>query len=352
MAFGRWDAAGRAIRRVELDWIEPLHVAATKHRRLALFGIAQVGDLGCADLDLLPAGGDCLSNCLDFVAGERRYLSKYLFRDTHRKALFRCVPCVIDLDRYPDVDRYLARVRRHSKGGILRQVRRARADGFFCKTIHSDLYRRQRFDIDTSKWFRSGLMLATLLRTPPPSEFAIAPAELAAYLGRPPSEIVPGMALPEPPPPACLLHWHIDWGVFTREGADDRHAQDGDRQDGACERLVGYLFLKRTGNLVQTTGFMGHGGYLSRHIMKLLFHDVMTWLLARQDPRVRGLRYLLYGALEHGNAGLLAWKRGFEFAPMRFGYSGAGSLDGESQVGSMVSSGQTGRRTLSNSSGV
>jgi hypothetical protein len=61
---------------------------------------------------------------------------------------------------------------------------------------------------------------------------------------------------------------------------------------------------------------MGHGDYLSQHVMKLLFHEVMAWLLARADPAVRGLGYLLYGAIEHGNDGLAAWKRSFGFMPM------------------------------------
>jgi hypothetical protein len=38
----------------------------------------------------------------------------------------------------------------------------------------------------------------------------------------------------------------------------------------------------------------------------------------RQDPRVQGIRYVHYGAIEHGNDGLLAWKRRFGFVPLRF----------------------------------
>ena len=63
---------------------------------------------------------------------------------------------------------------------------------------------------------------------------------------------------------------------------------------------------------------MGHGAYLSRNVVKRLLHDVVHWLLERQDPRVQGVRYLHYGAMEHGNDGLAAWKRSFGFAPMPF----------------------------------
>jgi hypothetical protein len=107
-------------------------------------------------------------------------------------------------------------------------------------------------------------------------------------------------------------HWALDWGCFI---ADPSPGPDG---SVIAERLVAYVFLKRVGNLVRTRGVMAHGDCLAKSVMKLLFHDVMAWLLARQDLRVAGVRYLHYGAIEHGNDGLAAWKRSFEFAPMPF----------------------------------
>lgn len=331
-----WDSAEQALKRLELAWVEPLIIAARKRRRLDLFGVQHQDDLGCAEIDLMPHGGQCVAACTDFVAADRRYFSTYLFGGAHRHAApYRGIPCVIDLDRYQNFDLYLDRARRHSKGANLRQVRQARAQGFFCRMILRDLYLGQRFDIDTSKRFRSGLVLAALLRKRPASEFAdgITPADLAAYLGLPVSQIVHGMPLPEPPLPACLHHWVTDWGVFIREDAGDRGVPNDSGTTAVREHLVGYLFLRRTGNVVRIASIMGHGNYLPRHVMKLLFHDAAKWLLTRGDPRVQGLRYSLYGAIEHGNKGLLEWKRRFEFAPMRFSYVDSGSLAGETALG-------------------
>ena len=308
---GGWGGIEGALRRFELAWIEPMQFAMRKHRRLAQFNIAGLDELAAGKVDWQPTTVGCVSSCGDFVAAERRYFAKYLIGDgpvlASRAALLRGVPCVLDLARYHDFEHYLRHLRRHSKGGILRQIRKARAQGFFCRRIFRDFYLRQRYEIDTSKWFRSGLVLATLFRPPPASEFgsSISPAQIAAVLGRPVEEISPGIVLPEPPPPACACHWGIDWGVFATEGA-------------GRERLVGYLFLKRTGNLVRTVGLMAHGAYFAHNVMKLLFHDVIGWLLAREDPCVQGLRFLHYGAVEHGSEGLLAWKRSFEFTPMRY----------------------------------
>jgi hypothetical protein len=314
---GSWEAAEHALRRLELACTAPLAAAARKRRRLAVFGLARLGDVPSADIQFDPGTAQCLPACADLIAAERRYLAKYVCSDGKRPrfgALWREVPAIIDLHLYPDFAAYAARLRRHSKGGVLRQIRKARAQGFVCRTIYSGFYRRQRFAIDTSKWFRSGLVLASLVRRPPGSDFpdGVSGADIAAYLGRAPSEIAEGSPLPEPPPTACPHHWAIDWGVFATE---DREAADGRKTPH--ERLVGYVFLRRTGNIVRTAGLMGHGAYLSQNVMKLLFHDVLDWLLSQADPRVEGLRYLQYGAIEHGNQGLFAWKRSFEFAPAR-----------------------------------
>ena len=305
--------AADALHRLHLTCVEPLIIAARKRRRLAALGLERLDDIPYGTVDLAAGGRGCAGTCAAALAAERRYLSRYLAAPGRLPVppALRGIPAVITLDRYPDFAGYAARVRRHSKGGILRQVRRARAQGFVCRQFYSDFYRRQRFAIDTSRRFRSGLVLASLLRRPPVSEFpaGLDMAEIAAYLGRPAREIGEGCPLPEPPAPACTRHWQIDWGIFLpEEGAA------GDRR----ERLVGYILLRRSGSIVRTAGVMGHGAYLAQHVMKLLFHDVMEWLLRRTDPSVQGIQYLLYGAVEHGNDGLFAWKRSFEFEPLRF----------------------------------
>jgi hypothetical protein len=314
----RWDAAELALRRLHLATIEPLLIAAKKRRRLELFGAGPLADLPSAELDLQLNPRRCVANCVDFTTHERPQLSPFLFRNADGRLppsrLGRGVPCVIDLDRFADFDAYLARLKRHSKGGIIQQIRKARAQGFYSKTMLRDLYHRQIHEIQSSKRFRSGPVLAAFVKPMPQSDFAggITLADIAFYLGKPLSEVVQGVAFPEPPLAPCPHHWSLDWGAFIAEPV--RGA--GDILLG--ERLVAYIFLKRIGNIVRTRGVMGHGAFLSRNVVKLLLHDVVRWLLARQDPRVEGVRYLHYGAMEHGSDGLAAWKRSFGFAPMPF----------------------------------
>jgi hypothetical protein len=79
--------------------------------------------------------------------------------------------------------------------------------------------------------------------------------------------------------------------------------------------------LKRIGNVVRLTALMGHGGYLADGVVKLLFANAMRWLLDRQSPNVRGIRYLHCGAIEHGRTGLIAWKQRFGFEPLLFSWA-------------------------------
>jgi hypothetical protein len=314
----RWEAAELAVRRLHLATVEPLLIAAKKRRRLELFGAGPLGDLPCAGLDLQPDPAACVPACGAFVQHERPQLSPFLFLGENAglplSRLGRGVPCVIDLDRFADFDAYLAQLKRHSKGGIAQQIRKARKEGFYSKTMLRDLYHRQCWEIQTSKRFRSGPVLAAFVKPPPSSDFAggITLEHIAFYLGKPLAEVAQGVAFPEPPLPPCPCHWSLDWGAFIAEPVP------GAGGTILGERLVAYVFLKRIGNIVRTRGVMGHGAYLSRNVVKLLLHDVVRWLLLRQDPRVRGVRYLHYGAMEHGSDGLAAWKRSFGFTPMPF----------------------------------
>ncbi len=312
------DTAEHLLRRAQLG-VDRLLFATRKRRRLAICGIESPAHLTCAAVDLRSPTTECISGCDGLVDERRRELARFLFRGEpgllRVSDLWHGVPCVIDLGDYPDFSSYLKKLRRHSNKGIIKQIKKARAHGFYSKRIFRGLYQRQCFEIETSKRYRSGPVYAAFFRrTPTDFEDGITVADVARYLKLTASEVGRGVIFPEPPPSPCCYHWSICWGVFIKEGVT---GESGIRYP---ERLVGYVFLKRVGNIIRPRIIMGHGDFLSRHVMKLLFHDIMEWLLARQDPRVNGIRYFLYGAIEHGNDGLLAWKRSFEFAPVVFGW--------------------------------
>jgi hypothetical protein len=112
-------------------------------------------------------------------------------------------------------------------------------------------------------------------------------------------------------PPCCPVHWTIWWGVFAPE--------PGHRQNGVevGERLVAYVKVMRVGDVVHYTEIMGHRDQLADSVMLLLHYRIVRWLIAGEEPAAKGAKVLLYGAAEHGGAGLLTWKKRAGFLPGR-----------------------------------
>jgi hypothetical protein len=276
----------QALMRSYYRYVEPIQIAWRKRSRMGRFGIESLHEIACGEIDLASSSPYCVPVCAEIVEAHRVYLAKYLFCDGRTiSRLWRGIPLVINLDLYPDFESYVGRLRRRWK-----EVQKADQRGFHCRPIDRNLDRFELFEIDTSRKFRSGGPV------------------IAAFLRRPPARASAETARGEPVPSGCPLHWYSEWGVFSPEGAHQR-------SDG---RLVGYLFLKRVGNVVRLTSLMGHGAYLADGVVKLLFAKAMRWLVTREDPSVRSIRYLHYGAIEHGGAGLVAWKQRFGFEPLLF----------------------------------
>lgn len=280
-----------AAERFEDRCLAPLHAALRKRRRFQGFGIDKMTNLPVAPIDVQPRTLDCVAACASQIHEELMVLDNFLDDRSFFWQRWRPTASVIDLAAYPNFARYADGVRRHSKGGILRQVRRARDAGFYCEVIAHEAYARQHIEIEISKKFRQGPVIKAFLGRAPASE---------------PDEVI------APSAPPCPHHWNVEWGVLQSQSTSG----------SGTKRLVGFVLLRRTGNVLRTILVSGHGAYLPKHVMKLLFHDVMQWLLSHHDPLVRGIHYFVYGAIEHGNDGLLAWKRSFGFAPYRLQWVG------------------------------
>jgi hypothetical protein len=296
MTSGPFPRSGeQAVLRLYFNFVEPTEIACRKRRRMAYFGIQKLDDLACGEIDLAPGSPGCIPVCAEIVEAHRAYLAKYLFCGERRLSLlWRAIPSVIDLDRYPDFETYAESLKRRRQ-----EIERARRRGFHSRPFDRNLYRFELFEVDTSLRFRSG--------GPVP----------AAFLRRPPERVSSSVIRTEPSPPSCQLHWYYDLGVFA-----PAHGEATTE-----DRLVGYLFLKRVGSVVRLTALMGHGEHLADGVVKLLFADGMRWLLGRGEARVRGVRYLHYGAIEHGGPGLVAWKQRFQFKPLLFSWRKTETLD-------------------------
>jgi hypothetical protein len=171
---------------------------------------------------------------------------------------------------------------------------RAERNGFYVKRFHWNLFLPDIYEINTSMDTRSGgAMSASYRRT-------------VEEMGGPPT------AYREPTPPQCPLIWDQQFGAFR--------AEPGHRQGEVMvdERLVGYVALRRYGNFAMYSMILGHGDYLAEGVMVLLHLKIVRWLIEkRTEPIAAGVRYLFYGGMQNGTAGLFQWKRLAGFRPYR-----------------------------------
>ncbi len=223
--------------------------------------------------------------CAWTVADTRRFHDRYRLRPGPGHRL-RPTAMMLDLDRFASAEAFIAGVSKRSHGNIPRAEKKALRLGLTCAPIAPSSYATSIAEIAASKRMRSGgPVLAAWFKQPAP----------------PPDTGHP------PPPPPCPEHWALSWGAFIAEA------------DGP--RLIAHLTLVRVGDLCRTFDVMAHGDYLKTGAMKLLFLQQMRWLLARQAPEVQGVRWLMYGALEHGGPGLHEWKRLMCFEPAKLSFA-------------------------------
>lgn len=192
----------------------------------------------------------------------------------------RPTAAVADLSRFGGFVAYEKAVSRNSHGNINRYVKKARRLGHTTRLVDLEGYRGSTARIRRSKLFRtSGLMLDALrLRTVPADD--------------------PGR---EPVRPACRAHWTLCWGAFKGE------------------LLTAYIVLTRNGDVVRTVEIMGDKSALSEGGVKLLVFDIVRALIDPEHDFLAGVRYLIYGAVEHGGDGLFDWKLRMEFHPRLIG---------------------------------
>lgn len=187
---------------------------------------------------------------------------------------------LLDMERYPTADAYLRAVSKRSHGNVPRAAKKAARLGITCAPIRPESYMASIAAIGASKRFRSGGPV------------------LSAWFQAEPAAADTGEA---PSPPPCSSHWTMAWGAFVQEESGPR--------------LIAHLSLRRVGDLCRTHDIMCHGDYLRSGAMKLLFLEAARWLLDRQGPETKGLRWFMYGAMEHGSPGLHEWKRLMCFEP-------------------------------------
>lgn len=271
----------RALMRGYFALVEPALFRLKKPARLRHCGYADLSQLPIARLELAagPSSGDFERS---MVEDHERFLAKFAHAG-QPNGNWKGLASLIDLAPYADGEAYRQAIRKATSRGITRELRQAERLGYYCRPYDRHAYGDDFYEIETSKLFRTGgPVVKALLRK----------------LGREDRAVRadPWLASPSP------THWTQDWGVFIRtpEGR---------------ERLVAAIVLRRIGNMARMVSIMGHAADLPNGALKLLFVEIVSWLLSPDVPQARGVRYVLGGALEHGRMGLVDWKLRLQFRP-------------------------------------
>lgn len=112
-------------------------------------------------------------------------------------------------------------------------------------------------------------------------------------------------------PPVCVNHWSQGFGVFQHEPG---YMQGNQLVN---ERLIGYVTMGRNGDILLYSVIFGHGDHLDMGVMYLLHFDIVKWVSENLAGQTKGLKYIMYGGVQNGGAGLWQWKRTVGFKPIQ-----------------------------------
>ena len=267
--------------------VEPALVLALRAKRLAAFGGLPGEELPVA----WHRPEDCRAPCPLHTDKLPKLLRRYA-RVTAKDNKLRLTPMTIRIPDFPDIAAFDALLKQRSSR-TLSKLRATARKGYHACQFMLVSHVADMHAIRTSMAFRAA--------GPVFDRWFLKPAHIAV----PATEKLPVAS------PCCPVHWTIWWGLFAPEPG---HTQDGVE---IGERMVAYVKVMRIGDVVHYNEIMGHRDRLNDSVMALLHHEIMRWLIEAGEPAAKDAKVLLYGAAEHGGAGLLTWKKRAGFVPGR-----------------------------------
>ena len=262
---------------LDARYMAPARLAKRRSHRLAIHQLSDLQKIPTAGLALEHSQLGATLSCSGFVV---KYAGHYhgkqqasSFVDASGSKLMPLLTA-LDLRQYATHQDYVKAIRKHS-GYFLRNAKKASQQGFTVRAFSEAEHVAEMFDIIGSKQ-TSLLRVNQSTQTP-----------LSDPLSSSASE-------------ACEQHWEQLFGVFSGE---------------VHPKLVAYARLRRYGNIVSIQDFIGHQSHLNSGVMKLLFSEIMRWLLDSADPATAAVDFLGFGTLEFANDGLFFWKKKALFTP-------------------------------------
>lgn len=243
-------------------------------------------------LSFLRNSRSCGGTCGAFVDQAEKGLVNYFhYASSGEFEKRRFTPMLIPVSEVIDFDAWEAHIKTFGKGARLRQKKKAIAQGYYVKPFAWRLFIPDLHAANVSKETRSGgAIRANLMRSID---------EMGGAPDRRHEAVLP----------KCRNHWAMTFGVFQSEPG---HTQGTVQVD---ERLVGYISLRRTGEVAVYSQILGHGDHLDHGVLTLLHHEVIRWISGQCNGFAQGLKYVMYGGKENGTSELLRFKRQAGFRP-------------------------------------
>ena len=258
-------------------YVAPARLAKRRSHRLAIHEFSDTHKIPTASLALEHSQPDAALSCAVFVAkyaGHYRDKQQVSIPVQARSSKLKPLLTALDLRHYATHQDYVKAIRKQS-GYFLRNAKKASKQGFTVRAFVEAEYVAAMLEIIGSK-------PSSLLHVKQSTQ-----APLGDSCGLCASKV-------------CTQHWEQLFGVFSGE---------------AHPTLVAYARLRRFGNIVSIQDFIGHQSHLESGVMKLLFSEIMRWLIDSADPQTIKIDFVGFGTLESANDGLFFWKKKALFTP-------------------------------------
>lgn len=207
------------------------------------------------------------------------------------------LPAVIELDEARDYDTWVKAVKKAVGDNAFRNERKAAQRGYEVHQFDRRTFIPDIHAINHSMPVRSGREMK--------SAYTKTIEELGGY----PTQFH------EPRLPADHEYWSMSFGAFVPTPGYRQGEVVTDR------RLVGYISVRRVGELILYPQLLGHGDHLNDGIMVQIHLHILRWLISPARAHSRGAKILMYTAANTVNEGLRTWKKRAGFKPRKVNLS-------------------------------
>lgn len=208
------------------------------------------------------------------------------------------IPAVIDLAEARDFEKWVKSVKKSVGDNAFRNERKANQRGYEVHSFDRRTFVPDIHTINHSMPVRSG-------RGMKPA-YTKSIDELGGY----PTQYF------SPLLPSNLEYWGISFGAFLK--------LPGHKQGEIVtnQQLVGYISVRRIGDLILYPQLLGHGDHLNNGIMAQIHFHVLRWLVEESCEHSRGAKILMYTAANTVNEGLRTWKKRAGFKACKINLTG------------------------------